>query len=336
MAGLLLCTPAVRSEEYATKRLAHIATEVAQQKPQYPLTIRKNPYGEVEHIGMKLFSDAMRQKSPSPTYDFIERFLLEVNMAKGEERDRLLMQNFITFNIGSPVTALSLDTLMDYEEEKLPNTRYRSTWKKNGKEVLQMMYAMNWQMLSGCSIDELEKNFEKRILRHNMQKTDTLPLRGTYVISPLIKNDLYVSEKGMKAPSGRKYVFNIENLSRSAANMLLVEELPINVELKMAINRYDFITDTLTVPLHKYMNFCMTEEGCKPYFGLKSIKNNEIKGVLFFVNSNGGFMHMLSVTLHTDVIKKARGTIRAKLLPYIPLYNVKKEYLNLTEYETIE
>lgn len=336
MAGMLLSTPAIHGEEYATKQLAHIAAEVAKQKPKFAITTRTNAFGEVEHIGMKLFSDVMRKAVPSPTYDFLERFLLEVNMAKGEDRDRLLMQNFVTFNTGNPATALTLDTLTSYGEEKLQNTRYMSTWTKNGKEVLQMMYPMNWQMLTGCSIDELEKNFEKRLLRHNMQKVDTLPQRGTYVMSPLIKNDLYLADKGIKAESGRMYVFSKENLSKSVANMMLVEEMPVDVDIRMGVNRYDYITDSLTVPLRKYINFCMTEEGCKPYFGLKSVKDNVVKGVLFFVNSNGGFMHMLSVTVDADVVKKAKGTVKAKLLPYIPLHNVKKEYLNLTEYETME
>lgn len=336
MVGMLFSTPSIHGEEYATKQLAHIATEVAKQKPKYAITTRSNAYGEVEHIGLRLFGDVTRKKLPSPSYDFLERFLLEVNMAKGEDRDRLLMQNFVTFNTGTPATALTLDTLTTYEEEKLPNTRYMSTWKKNGKVVLQMMYPMDWQMLTGCSIDELEKNFEKKLLRHNIQKVDTLPLRGTYIMSPLIKNDIYLSDKGVKTASGRRYVFNVKNISKSVANMMLVEEMPVDVDLRMSVNRYDYITDSLTVPLRKYINFCMTEEGCKPYFGLKSVKDNVVKGVLFFVNSNGGFMHMLSVTVNYDIVKKAKGTIKAKLLPYIPLHNVKKEYLNLTEYETVE
>lgn len=336
LAGLLLCSPAIHAEEYATKRLARMAQVMEKQKPAFAVTKRTNSYGEVVHIGMKLFPDAMRTMVPSPTYDFLERFLMELNMANGEERERLLMQNFVTFTVGTPTTALKVDTTCAYTIDKIANFRYRSTWSRDGKTLLQMVYDMNWQMMSGCSIGELEKDLEKRLLRHQTEKVDTLPVKGTYIMSPVIKNDLYLADKGLKGANGRTYVFDKAQFSRSVANMMLAEDLPVDVDLKITVNRYDYITDVVTVPLHRYLNFCRTEEGCTAYFGLKDVKDDVATGILLFVNSSGGFMHMLSVTVDRKVIEKAKGTVNATLLPYIPLHNVKKEYLNLTEYETVE
>lgn len=326
----------MRGAEYATKRLARIATMLEKQKPSRPITERVNHLGEVEHIGLKLFPDGMRSVAPSPTYDFLERYLLELNISKGDDLERLLIQNFVTFTVGSPTTAMKIDSTYAYTEDKIANYRYRSTWSKNGKEVLQMVYDMNWQMISGCSIGELEKNFEKKLLLHRLQPVDTLPVHGTYIMSPVIKNDLYLSDNGIKGAAGRTYVFDKAHLSRSVANMMLAEDMQLDIDLKIAINRYDYITDTLTVPLRKYLNFCRMEEGTTAYFGLKNVGKDVVTGVLFCVNSSGGFMHMLSVTVERKVIEQTKGTVRATLLPYIPLHNVKKEYLNLTEYETIE
>lgn len=322
--------------EYATKRLARIAGILEKQKPARPITERMNRLGEVEHIGLKLFADGMRRMAPSPTYDFLERYLLELNISKGDDLERLLIQNFVTFTIGSPATAMKIDSTYAYTEDKIANYRYRSTWSKNGKEVLQMVYDMNWQMISGCSIGELEKNFEKKLLLHRQQQADTLPERGTYIMSPVIKNDVYLSDTGVKGAAGRKYVFDKAQPSRSVANMMLAADMQLDIDLKIAVNRYDYITDTLTVPLQKYLDFCRREEGATPYFGLKDVGKDTVTGVLFSVNSSGGFMHMLSVTVDRKVIEQRKGTVKATLLPYIPLHNVKKEYLNLTEYETIE
>lgn len=336
LVGMLLCTPTIRGEEYATKRLARIATVVETKKPAHDLTVRKNKFGEVEHIGLKLFSDGIRRLSPSPTQDFLERFLLEANIVSGEEKERLLMENTVTFIVGSPLTALKVDTATTYSLEEIQNYRYRSTWTRDGKPLLQMSYDMNWQMMSGCAIGELEKNFETRLLRHEVVKSDTLPVRGTYIMSPVVKNDIYLSDKGLKGASGRSYVLDKKHLSRSVANVMLEEDLPVDVDLKIKVNRYDYITDNITVPLHKYLNFCRREEGCTAYFGLKTVKEDVATGILLFVNSHGGFMHMLSVTVNSKVVEEGKGTVTATLLPYIPLHNVKKEYLNLTEYETIE
>lgn len=41
-----------------------------------PLVIRTNEWGEVEHIGLRLFGSSLRRQYPSPVYDFLERHLL--------------------------------------------------------------------------------------------------------------------------------------------------------------------------------------------------------------------------------------------------------------------
>ena len=40
------------------------------------VTLRTNPMGEIEHIGIPLFMDIMRYLQPSPVYDFIEYAVL--------------------------------------------------------------------------------------------------------------------------------------------------------------------------------------------------------------------------------------------------------------------
>ena len=143
-------------------------------------------------------------------------------------------------------------------------------------------------------------------------------------------------ENGDDDGEERKYIFSIKQKSRSVANLMLAEDLPVDVTLRVVIDRYDYITDTLSVPLHTFQNFCIVEEGCKPYFGLKNRSGNITKGVLMLANKNGGFMHMLSVSIDDSVLENGKGVIEGRLMPYIPLHNVKKEFVNLTEYETIQ
>lgn len=333
LAGLLMCFSAVHAESYTTKRLARMARALQKSAPQCEVTRRVNAHGEVEHIGMRLFPDAMRAMAPSPTYDFLERFMLEANITKGIERERLLMGSGMTFIIGDVTTALRIDTTYSYNEEKIEYYRYRSTWSKDGKDVLRVVFIMNWQNMSGCSLDELEVNFEKRLLRYDTVRLDTMPLKGNYIISPVFSNTLYVTGKTGK-DGHRDYVFTPKQLSRSVSNLMLADDLPTEVTLVMKVNRYDYITDTIAVPLRKYLNFCRAEEGCTPYFALKKRMGTAIEGVLICANRNGGFLHMLSVTIDEKVIERKKGTVYGTMLPYIPLHNVKKEYLNLTEYES--
>lgn len=335
MVAVLLGTATAHSADYSSKKLEHIATLLRKPVNRVDTVQRINEYGEIEHIGLRLFSKEIRETMPSPVYDFLERYLLELNITQGEEHSRLLFTNNVSFLVGQPSTALTIDSSCAFSNEQIDFYHYRSTWTKEGKEILKVVFPMSWKMMSGCSLSELETGFEKRLLRHKVTKVVPLPIKGTYIISPVIKNDLYL-ENGDDDGEERKYVFSVKQRSRSVANLMLAEDLPVDVTLRVVIDRYDYITDTLSVSLHTFQNFCIVKEGCKPYFGLKNRSGNITKGVLMLANKNGGFMHMLSVSIDDSVLENGKGVIEGRLMPYIPLHNVKKEFVNLTEYETIQ
>lgn len=335
MVAVLFGTATTHSAVYSSKKLEHIATLLKKSAQRVDTVQRVNEYGEIEHIGLRLFSNEIREQMPSPIYDFLERYLLELNITQGEELSRLLFTSNVTFLVGQPSTALTIDSTCTFSNEQIDFYHYRSTWTKEGKEILKVVFPMSWKMMSGCSNSELEKGFEKRLLRHKVTKVVPLPVKGTYIISPVINNDLYLENEDDDGEE-RKYIFSVKQRSRSVANLMLAEDLPVDVTLRIVIDRYDYITDTLSVPLHTFQNFCIVEEGCKPYFGLKNRTGNITKGVLMLANKNGGFLHMLSVSIDDSVLENGGGVIEGKLMTYIPLHNVKKEFLNLTEYETIQ
>ncbi len=341
--AMLVCSAVTHGATYATKRLQRLAASIAQKPVSYAVTQRVNAFDEVEHIGLHLFSQQMRVAAPSPTYDFLERYLLEINVNKNVDKEMFMLYDAVTYTAGSAATALRIDTTYTYVEDRMDYRHYRSTWSKNGKKVLQMIYAMNWQLLSGCGIAELERNFEKGLLRHAPLPAEPLPAGGTYIINPVFSNKLYLDEprndsmrRSISQTTQRSYVFTPRQMSRSVSNLMLAEDLPADVMLDITVNRYDYITDTVSVPLRNLLNYCRAVERCTPYFALKNRKNGSVEGVLLFANSRGGYLHMFTMTVAEEVIEKGKGTVKGRLMLYIPLHNVKEEYLNLTEYETIK
>lgn len=338
VATLFIWSVAMHGMEYATQRLMRIALQIEKKHPKYTINTRLNDWDEIEHIGLQLFSEQLRKNHPSPTYDFIERHLLELNLAEGTENEIILLQKPVFFTVGTYRTALQIDSTFDYRNDEIEFHKYRSTWSKNGHEVLQLVYDMDYQLMSGCNISELEERFIKRLNRHFLEQTDTLPENGSFIIAPSINNNLYIdhNSKVSKDSSNRNYIFDKKQASRSVANLMLAEDLQADVELQLRVNRYDFKTDTLDVPLHSFLNFCRSEERCTPYFAIKQRTGNSFEGLLLLANRDSGYMHMLTVTVNKDIIEKRGGTITGRILVYIPLHNVKQEYLNLTEYETIK
>ncbi len=333
-----LCHAVVRAGGFTTMRLRHIDAVLARQSVRHEVCRRVNSYGEVEHIGLKLFPQEIRGMKPSPTYDFLERQLLELNIYSGEERNSLAMQYSFAFTIGSEATALSIDSTCQYSEEELEYHRYRATWSRKGTEILQVVFPKNWQLMSGCDMPELEASFESRLLRHRMTVLSPLPLNGSWMVTPQMSNRLYVTDDRSQGAGRhpRSYVCSLRQVTHSVRNLLLADDMEHEVQMELQMVRYGFTVDTLRLPLRKFLNFCRGEEGCTPYFGIKSRVDGSTEGLLLLANPQGGFMHMLSVTIDDQVIADRKGVVQGKLYPYIPIYNAREEYLNLTEYENLD
>jgi hypothetical protein len=315
--------------QYATARLERLAAALERQHPAYDITTRTNSFGEVEHIGLRLFSSQLRETLPSATYDFLERHLLELNISGSLEYDIILAQKPFNFIVGTPETALRIDTTYSYREEKIDYKRYEVTWSAGEECVLRIGFDMDWQLMSGCSLPELEKNFEKCVVRHQLKPVVPLPEKGTYILIPQMNNDIYLED------DSAGYVFSSKQMSRTVSNLMLVEELQEGYTIDITFNRYDYVTDTLSLPLRQFVNYCRAEEGCVPYFAIKSADDENYSGLLLMANPNKGYMHMLTVAFTKSAVDERGGALKGRLIAYIPMHNVKPEYFNLTEYDTI-
>lgn len=338
LAGMLLSDNlSAQDEIFANKRLARIANRLKQQKTGYNVHTRVNEWGEVEHIGLRLFHDAIRKLVPAKvTCDFLERYLLELNLEKGTEYGIILSQKDVDFTVGSAVTALEIDSTALYTIDEIEFHKYRATWQKDEKLLLQVVFDMDYQLMTGASISELEQRFITELQRSMPEAIDTLPRRGTYIISPAINNDLYImKEKGNRKSETRPYVYSAKQASRSVANLMLADDMPVDAQLKLTVSRYDRDSDTLNLPLRQFLQYCRSREKCTPYFGLKSADGNNFEGLLLMANPHAGYMHMLKVSVPKEMIGKDDVEVEGRLMVYIPMHNVKQEYLNLTEYETI-
>ena len=72
------------------------------------VTVRIGADGEVEHIGLPLFSDIMRQEKPSPVYDCIEYAALDRSLIHSE--NDLLLQKILLFSANSILTCTLFST----------------------------------------------------------------------------------------------------------------------------------------------------------------------------------------------------------------------------------
>lgn len=129
----------------------------------HPLHVKKNQYGEVSHIGYSFFSKEIRKERPLAIYDFLERYLLELDLTESKEqiKEKLRKDNVIYDNkprepIGDEDVFFNLNILTHH--------KYEVEWKL-GKNYFHLAFDADCQLLLGALEDELEKVMLKKLQR---------------------------------------------------------------------------------------------------------------------------------------------------------------------------
>ncbi len=355
------CCISMGATSFDTQRLERLANYLNLQKldtlpvgvtntysyKQHPLTIRKNPWGEIEHIGLLLFSQSLRQQQALPVYDFLERYLLARLATPKQTEDATKMQwDKVHFGVGTAATALRIDTTTAFSHEYVDLHAYRVRWTTGDKKLLELSFTMDYQLMMGCDAVELEHRFIRHLSRYQAKKNPQptariLPQKGTehvsansYYMSPMVRNDLYYTRKSEKKTW--QLVNDANRPTKTLNNWMVAADSDNDIPLQIAVDRYGYEVDSLQTTYRQWQQLCMAE-GCRPYFGLKEKRNGVYEGTVFMVNSTGGYVHLLSI----NVPKIAFGNRRtaastARMYAYIPLYNVSAQLLHNMEYEPIK
>lgn len=356
---LISCIVEAQERSYATKRLKRIAKVLSLSdidtlsSGEYDsfkyrgrnLTIRVNQWNEIDHIGIKLFSNVQREASPSPIYDFLERRFLEEILYTKDTEDKARMQwDKVSYLVGNPREINEIDSTCDFSYSYEELHKYDVRWSREGKLKLHMKFDMDYQLLTGCPIGELESNFMRVLKRshdiHHIpkekiafpEKGKEYILTGDFFISPAIKSDVYFTKKG----ESWQPVRNKKRFLHSISNCLIFPVENMKSTIKLSLKGYDINYDTINVNYQRFFSLCMNE-GCQAYFGLKQKDKESFSGTVFFVNKKAGYLHMLSVSAPIDIIEEGREScITGALIPYIPLFNVSNKVLNPKSYQPIE
>lgn len=310
----------------------------------HPLNVRINRWREVEHIGLSIFNPEIKKVQSLPIYDFLERYLLELNIAKGTDNAIRLGFDQVQFDTGNADVALTLDGSEEFRYSSNTFYNYHVEWLKKGKIILAISFSMDNQLLSGCNAVELEKKYLKKIRRYRRENDslpdidNTFPKDGKYYIksgssfmADAIRNDLYFHKKGSKW----ELISNSSQPFRSIANTMLSMYTPGDYDLAITLDMYGYKEEKDTVKLTDWLGMC-AEEKCAPYFGMKSKADSLYTGTVFMVNETSGFLHMLSFKISTTTLQNGKGIIEGRLFVYVPLHNVTKKLFNSFDYKKVD
>ena len=339
---------------FATHRLQQMATQLPEVPfdtlsqgvhEQYtyhghPLTIRVNAFEEVEHIGYHLFDSLIIENQSQLVCDFVERYLLELDLDKGIDRNLRMVIDQVVVERGSieNIHCLLITDLL--EISKIELRRYRVAWHRESQCLLSLVFDMDYQLLSGCNAIELEYNYLRNLERgvsdvpqqqENIvaDSTDQYAIvEGGHFLSEAICGDQYyqrdsINEWHLVCDSKKPYW--------SSANLLLAPNFIGDYQLEGRLDMYGYRDTSFTININQWVAQTLTE-GCQMYFGVKSRTNQTIRGTVFCPNPSAGYCHMMSVEIPIEAFENKRGIIEGRLFAYVPLHNIDDGYFDL-DYE---
>ena len=307
-----------------------------------PLSVRVNRWNEVEHIGLKLFDSSIKDSRPLSVYDFMERYLLELDLVKGTEQAIRLGLNRVSFLVGDGNTVFDFDGTEEFESSLEAFRTCRAEWKRRGKTILAITFDLDYQMLSGCDIIELEQNYMNRLKSYEAllpndfyefdfpQEKKYHIVQGTTFMLDAIRNDLY-----FKKEETWSLLSDTLKPTQSISNTMISRSVAGDYDLSVTLDLYGYKIEKTMIKLDDWLGLC-EEEGCVAYFGLKEKLVEGYTGTVFMVNENCGYVHMLSVKFPLETLRKKRGVIEGRMFVYVPLHNLSKHFFNQMDYKRIK
>lgn len=302
------------------------------------LRIRTNTYGDISHIGYKLFNDEIIQlHGESPVFDFIERYMLELDM-RLDGRSPLERMNIdqVVISKGNLQMLRSIDTNTEFSISELKRRMYQVAWTVKGKKV-EITFPADCQLLIGANAVELE-NMMKRDVKRIMPLTSNdiindwthvkttrsqghIIVEGGKYLSNQIRGDIYLQNIHGK----KQLICNRKNARNSITNIMLTGQFQRVIPMHLRIDKYGYKAEETDITLQQFIDYCKNE-GCKLYFGIKTMNEKTLTGTLFAYNEKMAYNHVLSVSIPLSILDGKEEQMNATVYAYIPLQNVTEKF----------
>jgi hypothetical protein len=308
------------------------------QYRKHPLNIRVNQWNEVEHIGFVIFTDEIRNQLPNLVCDFLERYFLDLMMHEEVNKDEQMYIDKVFVTKGSLVELFNITGNEDFLMNYIGFTKYKVTWSRDGNVLLELLFDMDYQLLSGCNALELEKLFLRDLNRfpYDTSYATVLPTgidtcldryfvqTGETYLHEAIRNDRFYARDSL----GRwNLLCEKEKPYWSAYNILLSPQQAGRFNLVAKLDEYGYKTRDFEIDMQQWIDYC--RKHCdNMYFGIKARTDTTLQGTVYIPNETEGFCHVLSVEIPLKTIENGTGPILGRLFVYIPLHNIVEDYFS--------
>lgn len=317
-----------------------------------PLTVVKRA-GRVESIGVSIFDAKAREMMPSPVYNFIERYVLDIMLEGADEaqiRERLKTDR-VSFEKGElmMLPTLFADTAVTFSIANHDERAYTVEWQRGAGTVCKMFFPSNYELLHGSRMIENEERLHNDILHTEERDAAGQPVSLSDVERC---GNLYILDKGynsIEAMRNSRYYSLAGNAARedslvlicstrypveSVANLFSSTDVRNDYTVEVKQLKYNFKSDSYTVKLSQLIGYCL-DEGCQPYFGIIGYdsESGAIDAVVEMRNHQEAYEHLMRVRMDTNTLDSRSGVIKVTLTGYVLTHDIKDLYNDKTEKE---
>lgn len=300
---------------------------------------------QVEHIGYTVFSLRQRESMPSPIYNFLERYALEMDLPRDGKWDvaKQMEIDHVTFMKGSLSLLPSLrdDTTLTVAVSNHSERAYTVEWRRDTVVVCSVFFPASYELMHG--IDMVENESRTRSYIENCDYTEPTPsvsIEDMNKISTSI-GDYYVLERGRggipRVPNNVYYQlltdtvagtdslqplfsaeFPVESVSNLFSSLLIENDYEVDVKLNI------YKKERFRVPLKQLVRFCLSNN-CRPSFDVENYDPNTHQMEAFMVirNSEEAYVHLMWINMDTSTLAERKGLINVKLITYVMTHNLR-------------
>ena len=295
------------------------------------LMVRVNKTGLVEHIGIPLFSAAIRVLQPSPIYDYLEYAVLD-HKYHVSENDLLLRQ--LRFKTGNWQTLETVGDSLQCVVSNVEDKFYEVTWRHNDQEVVSVNFPINYELLANSNRKAILEKFVAALREFRADELFCLPVDTTnlepykdggilvhkgesYTVASINSNTYFRQEDGKTV-----WLSDKKHPAETLANRLLSPgSFRGDPTMSITCFLYNHRKEVVRTTLNNWLTFCRNN-GCKPYYGFESNSQGSIIATLFMRNRESGYDHIVTVECSQDSLDDEHLQIEATAYLYAPSSNV--------------
>lgn len=285
----------------------------------------------------QIFHPEIRQANPSPVYDFLERYLSDLQSYSDPTLLHLHLKDekveILEGTLGA-VRTITPDT--PFSMNRMGDTFYQVSWHEGGRSLLTLRFPVSFELLLGMPKAVIEKQMKELILGageaslsydttgQDYELMDdgcykTVP-SAFYHIRSFSDECYYTRDASTFTP-----IFDSGHKSYSAANLFHGLVSPGERQLHIQQHLYGGVESSFTVKLSDWLRYCRQND-LKVYFTIEEEREDGLKALLIAECRDLNYNHMLQIIIPDNFTDKDTSVLKAVMNAFIPTQNVKSLY----------